>query len=99
MLELRFGGDDVFFPAVRVFEVPAERTVEPLGAALLKHTLAVGRVADDEAPVRGQAQLRCVRLAELDQLADARLACVLLRDLQRSRVNVGAENAVLAPLF
>ena len=99
MLELRFGGDDVFFPAVRVFEVPPEGAVEPLGTALLEHTLAVGRIADDEALICGQTHLRRVRLAELDQLADARLACVLLRDLQRSRVNVGAEDAVLAPVL
>ena len=79
--------------------MPAERTVEPLGAALLKHALTVGRIADDEALICGQTHLRRVRLAELDQLADARLACVLLRDLQRSRVNVGAEDVILPPVL
>ena len=82
MLELRFGGDDVFFPAVGIFEMPAERAVQPLRAALLEHPLAIGRVADEKALVRGQAHLRGVRLTELDELADARLARVLLRDLE-----------------
>ena len=82
MLELRFGGDDVFFPAVGILEMPAERAVQPLRAALLEHPLAIGRVADEKALVRGQAHLRGVRLAELDELADARLARVLLRDLE-----------------
>ena len=36
MLKLRLGGNDVFFPAVGIFDVPAERLIEPLRAALLE---------------------------------------------------------------
>ena len=72
----------------------AELPHELLRTALLEHTLAIGRVADDEAVVARQALTGGVRLAELDVFAHPGLLCVRNGDGKAAGVDVRAENAV-----
>ena len=94
MLKFRLGGDDILFPPVGKAQVAAELPHELLRTALLEHTLAIGRVADDDAAVARQALTGGVRLAELDVFAYPGLLCVRNGDGKAAGVDVRAENAV-----
>ena len=73
MLEFRLGGDDILFPAVGVADVLAEGGLEPLGALLFHHPLAVGRVADDDAGLGGQVHFSGIAVTEGDAVCHAGL--------------------------
>ena len=99
MLKLRFGGDDEFLPAVGVFQVPPQRGVEPLGALLFQHPLAVGRVADENAGLGGQVHFGGVAVGEADDVAYPRLPGVGHGKRDALGVVVRAEDLVFSMEF
>ena len=99
MLKVRLGSDDIFFPTVGELQVPAKGLVQPLGAFLLQHPLAVGRVADDDAAVGGQRHFGGVAVFEGDELADSGLPGVGHGQGDALGVVVGAKDAVFPPEF
>ena len=99
MLELRLGGDDVFLPAVGVADVLAEGGIEALGILLLHHTLAVGRVADDDTLGSGQIHLGGIPVPEGNAVGHTGLAGVGNGQGNALGVIVRAKNLVLAVEF
>ena len=71
MLELRLRSDDELFPAVGELQMPSQCAVQPLGALLFQHPLAVGRVADQNAAVAGQAHFGGIAVFEGDAVGNA----------------------------
>ena len=99
MLELRLGGNDILIPLIGKFQVPAEAAHELLCRALLEHSLAIGRVADDHAALRRKRQLCRIALAEFDVFRHACLLRICDRNGQTGRINVRAEDAVVAAIL
>ena len=99
MLELRLGGDDILLPVTRKLPVTAHGSVKALGALLLHHTLAVGRIADDDALLSRQIHLGGIAVTEGNAVGNACLPGIGNGQGNALGVVVGAQDLVLAVEF
>ena len=79
--------------------MPPQRGVEPLGALLFQHPLAVGRVADENAGLGGQIHFGGVAVGKAEDVADPRFPGVGHGEGDAFGVVVRAENLVFSMEF